>query len=1481
MADTEFRLLQGTDSCVDDSPPVCLVQLTNSKHLAESKSNAFGAKAVGTSHSPPNSTSYPSPEVSRSGKTTPDSVVLSRPSDVVGVSSSVASDTGKVEDGRGSVCNSITNSLPSMDTEQTRDSLAHTPTEESQPTHNSPSPASIHPDLFRAPVLKEQDELTQLAVGSGSSISSASLTPNPDTIKPANANQTIGMDEDDDIDPEDRPLTVDLPQEDDVADIKETTVDSHTSSLETVRPDSPSRITSVPPLPSVVTPTESSLILPAVQHATDLHPTIHNSKAISTRIIKKESQITPSTSPAPPVISSTELRTYVASRITTPITVTTQINCSTKVTPAKNARPNKIPISSATTPSSLNIASTVPTPVISIRSKPVVSHAALPTLSPAPSTTAAVTLTNAASATRSSQSSVHLMPFVATSLSGPANSPIALSGPTPALPLAGTTPSGGSLQIFNMTPVPQFVGTPSILLHATGPVVSTPSFQNPTPLVPGMPTVGATGLNGATLNFLQPTQPYATTLLPQPGGGSADFFIDPQSSIALNHQLGPSSSIALLNPVNASTSVIESFGAAQLSSIYPTIFQPHSHSLISTTSSASLFVSPNYRSSLAGATHLVNATAPQMATTLGSAGNANAFPGSNLSLSTPSGGSILLQAGTNHLIPSSFNPNPSPLLQSCQFPSFPIPFQTPDTCIPFTIAPTLPAHLSAYRSDDSGTISSSAVPNNANLWTSTVPISLASLHPAPTSTAIAPAVSTTNTLPHPPALQPSPDLIKRFQRLPKTHSKNMSYSRSKPGGNIGILTPNSTTVIPALRRRRGCVKTQSKSSVVPRESSTSNMLTATTDSHSVSTPNPVLFNHPTPNSYITDESFSSNTSTIAEPAITSSGQLVPTSAVSATGTDIITRLPASEQMSHVTEVPATPNDEHTPDTSKLPKTPTTSSPLQDSPSATCVDQTGDNSVPLEKSVDAENQLVLPETSSTARTTQPDLSELVTIDVPNSIKNSQPSGLKDSASDSSLSSTSLSPSSIHSSNQNKSHPDTLRPTLDIPLFPNGIHSRSDGDFHDCLKMIGISSSTTREPVKTKDSRNVQPMEISPVRSKSPSETSGEPLSRHRDLDASPVSTFATNKTIIQLAPPLLHHGPDHRRILTHFIDGHIIYESNKPFPVKHGMAVVEAALLHQCIEEENAALAANTARSSPLHLPSESKSIEEDGDQEPSGLESSDQAIAGGTLIKEMKEEKHKLQRLNNAAGYSVETSRRKGPINEKGLKDHPTNRDSLSLSTELPASGHFNGLPARPAIVSESPASFVKDVTACRSKSERNTSHEPPIPHQVSDFHQMNAHIPAHTNVIHRDDSSIKSVELSISRIGPSHTPTITSNAPSMTTKFSAPTSAPNTPTSAVVRTSVSQSYPGFFPPAQHPAPQQPAPPPPGPVRKWTPDDVVAFVSGTPGCSAYASAFLTNEIDGEALLLLAEDQFIQPPIGMKIGPALKLAARLESIRHIS
>lgn len=59
---------------------------------------------------------------------------------------------------------------------------------------------------------------------------------------------------------------------------------------------------------------------------------------------------------------------------------------------------------------------------------------------------------------------------------------------------------------------------------------------------------------------------------------------------------------------------------------------------------------------------------------------------------------------------------------------------------------------------------------------------------------------------------------------------------------------------------------------------------------------------------------------------------------------------------------------------------------------------------------------------------------------------------------------------------------------------------------------------------------------------------------------------------------------------------------------------------------------------------------------------------------------------------------------------------------------------------------------------------------------------------------------------------------------------------------------------------------------------VYDFVRTTPGCLAYAEAFRSNEIDGEALLLLKEEHLMQAPISMKLGPALKLSARIEEHR---
>ncbi|KAG8224480.1 hypothetical protein J437_LFUL003203 [Ladona fulva] len=64
---------------------------------------------------------------------------------------------------------------------------------------------------------------------------------------------------------------------------------------------------------------------------------------------------------------------------------------------------------------------------------------------------------------------------------------------------------------------------------------------------------------------------------------------------------------------------------------------------------------------------------------------------------------------------------------------------------------------------------------------------------------------------------------------------------------------------------------------------------------------------------------------------------------------------------------------------------------------------------------------------------------------------------------------------------------------------------------------------------------------------------------------------------------------------------------------------------------------------------------------------------------------------------------------------------------------------------------------------------------------------------------------------------------------------------------------------------------------KWTVSDVCEFIRNLPGCSDYAEDFAIQEIDGQALLLLKEDH-LMTAMSMKLGPALKICARIDTMR---
>ncbi|CAH1772281.1 unnamed protein product [Owenia fusiformis] len=68
----------------------------------------------------------------------------------------------------------------------------------------------------------------------------------------------------------------------------------------------------------------------------------------------------------------------------------------------------------------------------------------------------------------------------------------------------------------------------------------------------------------------------------------------------------------------------------------------------------------------------------------------------------------------------------------------------------------------------------------------------------------------------------------------------------------------------------------------------------------------------------------------------------------------------------------------------------------------------------------------------------------------------------------------------------------------------------------------------------------------------------------------------------------------------------------------------------------------------------------------------------------------------------------------------------------------------------------------------------------------------------------------------------------------------------------------------------------PQPTR-WTVREVYEFIHSLPGCETYADEFRSQEIDGQALLLLKEDH-LMTTMNIKLGPALKICAKINALK---
>uniref|UniRef100_A0A3P9AZ53 Polyhomeotic-like protein 1 n=1 Tax=Maylandia zebra TaxID=106582 RepID=A0A3P9AZ53_9CICH len=82
------------------------------------------------------------------------------------------------------------------------------------------------------------------------------------------------------------------------------------------------------------------------------------------------------------------------------------------------------------------------------------------------------------------------------------------------------------------------------------------------------------------------------------------------------------------------------------------------------------------------------------------------------------------------------------------------------------------------------------------------------------------------------------------------------------------------------------------------------------------------------------------------------------------------------------------------------------------------------------------------------------------------------------------------------------------------------------------------------------------------------------------------------------------------------------------------------------------------------------------------------------------------------------------------------------------------------------------------------------------------------------------------------------------------------------------------------PLPAESSPPPtclPASPSQWSVEEVSQFISSLQGCEDLASQFLSQEIDGQALLLLKEEHLMST-MNIKLGPALKICAHINSLR---
>ncbi|KAL5107934.1 Polyhomeotic-proximal chromatin protein [Taenia crassiceps] len=420
-----------------------------------------------------------------------------------------------------------------------------------------------------------------------------------------------------------------------------------------------------------------------------------------------------------------------------------------------------------------------------------------------------------------------------------------------------------------------------------------------------------------------------------------------------------------------------------------------------------------------------------------------------------------------------------------------------------------------------------------------------------------------------------------------------------------------------------------------------------------------------------------------------------------------------------------------------------------------------------------------------------------------------------------------------------------------------------------------------------------------------------------------------------APPVAQFTAE-RKIISHFIDGHVLYESNLPFPVRNAMAVVRATLKcngdakpHEIVSTESVHITnhdqddAAHEESKPNgtangeHLPLVAASEKAIHRKHSIGLPpdshrkrrlSKSEALRGCDTERHVEEEaedavveKKKCKKSmsiyavpfvtidDGAVPMSIQNGHKEMPVSsdppatnsktkgEEGKMTVPTSAKVVTtVNLSSPTGSVTTASAPEPAVM---PNTTTTDTPTGGSVGNglRMTIH--PVYQTVSRTSTPTAKLSATTSSLATKPAPTSPPPQPVVPTPPSSTSssailTVPQSLPSSATLRTHPTSIAKPLMSTTVTTMVTNTASSGGISARL---QQLPPPLRKPMKSWSPSLVAEFVRGTPSCSTYADAFVENEIDGEALLLLTPAHFIDEPIKMKIGHALKLAHRVRQI----